>query len=327
MVMVCSCAFFFAHGSSWLKAPMGIDNHIFRNYIEKYVSSKTIIQNEIAFFELFTFGLFSIVFILSVLSLKKDLYDYQITQFTWTLMCVVILVLQMKTLVYNIYNGIFWFIFPFLCVVANDSGAYFAGISLGGKIFKFRVAPNKYQRITFLKLSPKKTWEGFIGAMIFTVLFGYYGSQYLGQVKYFGCAYNEVSRKTYETKCMNDELFLNQIKYHGVIIALFASLVAPFGGFWASAMKRACNIKDFNNLIPGHGGFMDRLDCQFIMISFVYLYYATFIAKPAFLKHGTNNNIESLYRLALSSLSPTDQCLLAQKLNSGSSIQNCMSMP
>jgi phosphatidate cytidylyltransferase len=320
-------AMFFAHGSSWLKAPMGINKHIFDNYIEKYILSKTVIQSEMAFFELFTFGLFSIVFIMSVLSLKKDLYDYQITQFTWTLMCVVILVLQMKTLVYNIYNGIFWFIFPFLCVVANDSGAYFAGISLGGKIFKYRVAENKYQRITFLKLSPKKTWEGFIGAMFFTVLFGYYGSQYLGQIKYFGCAYNEVSQKTYETQCMNDELFRDQIKYHGTIIALFASLVAPFGGFWASAMKRACNIKDFNNLIPGHGGFMDRLDCQFVMISFVYLYYATFIAKPAFLNHDTSNDVESLYQLALSSLSPTDQCLLAQKLSSSSNIQNCMSLP
>jgi phosphatidate cytidylyltransferase len=263
---------------------------------------------------------------MSVLSLKKDLYDYQITQFTWTLMCVVILVLQMKTLVYNIYNGIFWFIFPFLCVVANDSGAYFAGISLGGKIFKYRVAKNKYQRITFLKLSPKKTWEGFIGAMSFTVLFGYYGSQYLGKIKYFGCAYNEIGQKTYETQCMNDELFQDQIKYHGTVIALFASLVAPFGGFWASAMKRACNIKDFNNLIPGHGGFMDRLDCQFVMISFVYLYYATFIAKPAFLNHDASNDVESLYQLALSGLSPTDQCLLAQKLSSSSNIQNCMSI-
>ena len=125
---------------------------------------------------------------------------------------------------------------------------------------------------------------------------------------------------------MNDELFQDQIKYHGTVIALFASLVAPFGGFWASAMKRACNIKDFNNLIPGHGGFMDRLDCQFVMISFVYLYYATFIAKPAFLNHDASNDVESLYQLALSGLSPTDQCLLAQKLSSSSNIQNCMSI-
>jgi len=154
-----SVAMFFAHGSSWLKAPMGVDKHIFSNYIEQYLLSNTSIQNHIAFFELFSFGLFSVAFMLSVLSLRKDLYDYQITQFTWTLMCLVILVLQMKTLVYNIYNGLFWFVFPFLTVVANDVGAYFAGITLGGKIFTYKVAnPNIYRPITFLKLSPKKTW-------------------------------------------------------------------------------------------------------------------------------------------------------------------------
>ncbi len=154
-----SVAMFFAHGSSWLKAPMGVDKHIFSNYIEQYLLSNTSIQNHMAFFELFSFGLFSVAFMLSVLSLRKDLYDYQITQFTWTLMCLVILVLQMKTLVYNIYNGLFWFVFPFLTVVANDVGAYFAGITLGGKIFTYKVAnPNIYRPITFLKLSPKKTW-------------------------------------------------------------------------------------------------------------------------------------------------------------------------
>ena len=58
-----------------------------------------------------------------------------------------------------IYNGLFWFVFPFLTVVANDVGAYFAGITLGGKIFTYKVAnPNIYRPITFLKLSPKKTW-------------------------------------------------------------------------------------------------------------------------------------------------------------------------
>uniref|UniRef100_A0A7S2U212 phosphatidate cytidylyltransferase n=1 Tax=Lotharella oceanica TaxID=641309 RepID=A0A7S2U212_9EUKA len=55
------------------------------------------------------------------------------------------------------------------------------------------------------------------------------------------------------------------------------SLVAPFGGFFASAIKRAYDIKDFDALIPGHGGIMDRMDCQFIMIMFTGVYYHTFI--------------------------------------------------
>lgn len=50
------------------------------------------------------------------------------------------------------------------------------------------------------------------------------------------------------------------------VIALFASLVAPFGGFFASGFKRALKIKDFADVIPGHGGVTDRMDCQILMV-------------------------------------------------------------
>ena len=53
-----------------------------------------------------------------------------------------------------------------------------------------------------------------------------------------------------------------------------------FGGFFASAIKRAYGIKDFDSLFPGHGGFMDRFDCQFIMHFAVYVLYVSFIAPP-----------------------------------------------
>lgn len=49
---------------------------------------------------------------------------------------------------------------------------------------------------------------------------------------------------------------------HLLLLACFASLVAPFGGFFASGFKRAFNIKDFGQSIPGHGGMTDRMDCQ-----------------------------------------------------------------
>jgi phosphatidate cytidylyltransferase len=49
---------------------------------------------------------------------------------------------------------------------------------------------------------------------------------------------------------------------HSLIMAAFASLVAPFGGFFASGFKRAFDIKDFGDSIPGHGGMTDRMDCQ-----------------------------------------------------------------
>lgn len=51
-------------------------------------------------------------------------------------------------------------------------------------------------------------------------------------------------------------------QFHLVVMSCFASLVAPFGGFFASGFKRAFDIKDFGHSIPGHGGMTDRMDCQ-----------------------------------------------------------------
>ena len=51
---------------------------------------------------------------------------------------------------------------------------------------------------------------------------------------------------------------------HALAMATFASLVAPFGGFFASGFKRAFDIKDFGDSIPGHGGMTDRMDCQYV---------------------------------------------------------------
>ena len=62
-----------------------------------------------------------------------------------------------------------------------------------------------------------------------------------------------------------------------MVLALFASIIAPFGGFLASGFKRAFKIKDFSGYIPGHGGVADRMDCQFIMGFFTYIYLHTFI--------------------------------------------------
>ena len=63
------------------------------------------------------------------------------------------------------------------------------------------------------------------------------------------------------------------------IFATFASLIAPFGGFFASGLKRTFKVKDFGESIPGHGGITDRMDCQFIMGMFVFMYYQSFIAQ------------------------------------------------
>jgi phosphatidate cytidylyltransferase len=68
------------------------------------------------------------------------------------------------------------------------------------------------------------------------------------------------------------------MQFHTLVFATFASLIAPFGGFFASGLKRTFKLKDFGDSIPGHGGITDRMDCQFIMGFFAYMYYHTFIA-------------------------------------------------
>ena len=59
---------------------------------------------------------------------------------------------------------------------------------------------------------------------------------------------------------------LKIIHFHTFFLGLFASLLAPLGGLFASGFKRAIKIKDFANLIPGHGGLTDRMDCQILMV-------------------------------------------------------------
>jgi len=67
------------------------------------------------------------------------------------------------------------------------------------------------------------------------------------------------------------------VQTHALLLSMFASLVCPFGGFLASAIKRAYGVKDFDSIIPGHGGVMDRFDCQFLMALCTYVHYNTFV--------------------------------------------------
>lgn len=90
------------------------------------------------------------------------------------------------------------------------------------------------------------------------------------------------------------------IHFHSAILATFASLIAPFGGFFASGLKRTFKIKDFGHSIPGHGGITDRMDCQFIMGFFAYLYYHSFIATH-------KASVGSVLELAITGLTPKEQ--------------------
>lgn len=139
-------------------------------------------------------------------------------------------------------HGIFFIVYTLACTWISDGGAYFVGTFLG----KHKLCPN---------ISPKKTWEGFWGGVFFAGLFG----MLLG----FG----------YEGW---DVIFTGQHHFSVNIIALtiiglLSSPIGVLGDLSASLLKRQYGIKDFGNLLPGHGGIMDRFDSVIFVAPFIYL--------------------------------------------------------
>ena len=71
-------------------------------------------------------------------------------------------------------------------------------------------------------------------------------------------------------------IFMNEIWYHCLIIGITGGIVSEFGDLVASSFKRYMGIKDYGNLIPGHGGIMDRFDSVIFVAPAIY-YYVLFV--------------------------------------------------
>lgn len=273
------------------------------------------------------FGLYSGTFVLTIFTMQTGHIKFQLNQLCWTIVVLCLTVGQMKYIMHNIFNGLFWFTFPFLLVCVNDIMAYVCGITCG----------RKFIHRPFITFSPNKTWEGFIGGGICTLVAAWYLSRALAQYSWMTCPTNEfhlrplpeldceihhifqkaqsiiphqvfeilpthlvkmipgiveycaVNTKDVLTPCISGEpthsfhhaeLVLHNVypvQIHALWLGFFASVVGPFGGFLASAIKRAYGIKDFDSLIPGHGGVTDRLDCQFLMALCTWVHYNTFV--------------------------------------------------
>ena len=125
-------------------------------------------------------------------------------------------------------------------VVATDIGAYFAGRTIGGP----RIAP---------RISPSKTWAGLGGGMAAATLFVWAGVQHILQADWSAS--------------------LAPLLLSGPIIAI----VAQAGDFFESWMKRRAGVKDSSNLIPGHGGVLDRLDGLLAVLFLIALWGALVI--------------------------------------------------
>ncbi|KAI1302708.1 phosphatidate cytidylyltransferase [Xylaria venustula] len=264
-----------------------------------------------------SFVLYVIGFVFFVANLKAGHLKFQFTNFAWTHMALYLIVVQAHFVMNNVFEGMIWFFLPASLVICNDIFAYICGITFG--------------RTQLIKLSPKKTVEGFVGAWIMTVVWGFMLTNVLMRSKYFICPVNDLGATVFSgLECDPNPAFLPQtytlphffflpegttfsfttepMQFHSIALASFASLIAPFGGFFASGLKRTFKIKDFGHSIPGHGGMTDRMDCQFIMGFFAFIYYQTFVAQHKL-------NYGNVMELAITGLTLDEQVELVRGLS------------
>jgi phosphatidate cytidylyltransferase len=119
----------------------------------------------------------------------------------------------------------------FILTWTFDTFAYLFGVRFG----KTKIMPS---------VSPKKSWEGFAGGFIFTVIASFITTHYFLEVD------NSIA----------------------LAMSLFLPFTATLGDFTESYFKRKAGVKDSGNFIPGHGGMLDRMDAFMITIPVLYIY-------------------------------------------------------
>ena len=127
-------------------------------------------------------------------------------------------------------QSLFLLIYVILGVTFNDMGAYFIGLLFGKHKMNERI-------------SPKKTWEGFIGGVVFSIVVS-------STFAIIVAANGKPILPIFDIKHL----------YHPIIISILIPLISDVGDFVFSAVKRTFGVKDFSNLLPGHGGVLDRID-------------------------------------------------------------------
>ena len=119
----------------------------------------------------------------------------------------------------------------FFLIWSNDTFAYLTGRAIGRtKLFE--------------RISPKKTWEGTIGGIIFSAVVGYILSLYFSELSSF----------------------------QWMVLALIVSITGTLGDLVESMFKRSLGVKDSGTLLPGHGGILDRFDGVLLSSPFLAVY-------------------------------------------------------
>lgn len=132
------------------------------------------------------------------------------------------------------HNGLALLGYVFVVVWSTDIGAYM----IGRKIGRHKLWP---------VISPNKTWEGSIGAVICALIFS---AIYMAILSHYGIGFN-VSELTM------------------IILAFFLSIVGQMGDLVESAYKRFYGVKDSGKILPGHGGILDRFDSMLFVLPVV----------------------------------------------------------
>ena len=132
-------------------------------------------------------------------------------------------------------HGLFYFILVFIVAWGCDTGAYFSGYFFG----KHKMAP---------EISPKKTVEGAIGGIITTMLIMLVACVVFGKI----------------TDAKANTILL-------VAVTPIISFAGMMGDLIASYIKRACGIKDYGKIMPGHGGILDRFDSVIAVVPLMYI--------------------------------------------------------
>jgi phosphatidate cytidylyltransferase len=127
-------------------------------------------------------------------------------------------------------QGLWWWLLVMAVVWAGDTGAY----SIGAVYGRHKMSP---------RLSPKKSWEGYFAGLFTSVLIGVF----------FSYAFSSFSFGPQPLGGLIHPL-------QGGMLGLLIGALAPLGDLGESMLKRQSGLKDSSNLLPGHGGFLDRID-------------------------------------------------------------------
>lgn len=127
----------------------------------------------------------------------------------------------------------------FIMIWLNDTGAYVVGSLLGRKLIPYKMCP---------RISPKKSWAGFAGGLLFTV-----ASSFVF-INIFGEYYQGID-------------IIEMIGF-AVVVVIFAT----WGDLIESLIKRTIGVKDSGHIIPGHGGILDRIDSLLFVLPAILCY-------------------------------------------------------